>query len=157
MSKIRVYPHVTALGEWLQWTFVQLQDWDKAFVYTRSLDLRLRENGYRMFRLGYLCKSNGELQQALKCFDYCLKKGEDGYEYGTALGQWFDIKYQLLSNQNDSTEWAGTDRAVDPTFYAKRFGFNFAEDLATGTDRDVSGSDVSFDFPVDLQSALGFD
>jgi len=112
MSKIRVYPHVTALGEWLQWTFVQLQDWDKAFVYTRSLDLRLRENGYRMFRLGYLCKSNGELQQALKCFDYCLKKGEDGYEYGTALGQWFDIKYQLLSNQNDSAEWAIFDEKI---------------------------------------------
>jgi len=59
-----------------------------------------------------LCKSNGELQQALKCFDYCLKKGEDGYEYGTALGQWFDIKYQLLSNQNDSAEWAIFDEKI---------------------------------------------
>ena len=43
--------------------------------------------GIDITRLGYLCKSNGELQQALKCFDYCLKKGEDGYEYGTTLGQ----------------------------------------------------------------------
>lgn len=112
MAKIRVYPHVPALSEWLQWTFVQLQDWDKAFIYTRSLDLRLRENGYRMFRLGFLCKTNGDLETAIKCFEYCLKKGDQGYDFANAQGQWFEIKYELLRESIDNTQWIEFDKKL---------------------------------------------
>lgn len=100
LVKIKQYPQVFGLSEWLKWTFVQLQDWEKAFVYTRSLDLRLKEDGYRMFDLSYLCASNGDLKTAIKCLDYCIKKGEDAYNFYEAQSRWFELSYQLSQQEN---------------------------------------------------------
>lgn len=100
LNKIKQYPHIQGLSEWLKWTFIQLQDWDKAFIYTRSLDLRLKEDGFRMFELAYLCSSNGDLNTALKCLDYIIKKGEFAYNYYESKGRWFEITFQLSQQQN---------------------------------------------------------
>jgi tetratricopeptide (TPR) repeat protein len=46
--KVQQNPSVTSLSEWLKWTFISLQNWEKAFIYSRSLDKRLEEEGERM-------------------------------------------------------------------------------------------------------------
>lgn len=79
ITKIQENPYVTSLSEWLKWTFVKLQDWKNAFVFTKSIDIRLKEDGKRVYDLGLVCKSNNELNIALKCFEYCLKKGENSF------------------------------------------------------------------------------
>jgi tetratricopeptide (TPR) repeat protein len=94
MVKIKQFPHVQGLSEWLKWTFVELQDWEKAFVYTRSLDLRLKEDGYRMFELAHICSSNGDLNTGIKCLEYLLNKGENAYGYNESQSLWFDLIYK---------------------------------------------------------------
>jgi len=96
LKQVQKNPNVSALSEWLKWTFVSLQDWQKAFVFTRSLDQRMKEDGYRMFDLGFLCKTNLDLEMALQCFEYVVKKGPTGYNFQIAKSQWFEIKYELL-------------------------------------------------------------
>lgn len=100
LVKIKQHPQVTGLSEWLKWTFVQLQDWNKAFIYTRSLDLRLKEDGYRMFELSFLCATNGDLKTAIQCLEYCIKKGEDAYNYYEAQSRWFELSYQYAEQEN---------------------------------------------------------
>ncbi len=100
LVKIRQYPTVQGLNEWLNWTFVQLQDWEKAFVFTRSLDLRLKEDGYRLYQLSFLCASNKDLKTAIKCLDYCIAKGENGYNFYEAQSRWFELNAQFSEEQN---------------------------------------------------------
>ena len=100
LVKIKQYPQVQGFSEWLKWTFVQLQDWNKAFIYTRSIDLRLKEDGYRMFELSYLCATNGDLKTAIKCLEYCIKKGEDAYNFYDAQSRWFELSFQLSEKEN---------------------------------------------------------
>ena len=84
MVKIQQYPNVPALAEWLKWTFINLQDWEKAFVYARSLDKRLKEDGRRVFEVGILCFSNQAYETAEKCFSYCVALGENGNDFSRA-------------------------------------------------------------------------
>jgi tetratricopeptide (TPR) repeat protein len=101
MSKIKQYPHIQGLSEWLKWTFVELQDWEKAFIYTRSLDLRLKEDGYRMFELASLSASNGDLNIGIRCLDYILQKGENAYRYTESQNFWFDLVYKQFNEKNE--------------------------------------------------------
>lgn len=106
LLKIQENPYVTSLSEWLKWTFVKLQDWKNAFVYTKSIDLRLKEDGKRVFELGLLCKSNNELNIALKCFEYCSKLGMNGHDPNLTQSNYLGVKYMLLQQKNASNiEW----------------------------------------------------
>ena len=106
LLKIQENPYVTSLSEWLKWTFVKLQDWKNAFVYTKSIDIRLKEDGKRVFELGLLCKSNNELAIALKCFEYCTKLGINGHDPNLSQSNYLEVKYLLLQQKNGSNiEW----------------------------------------------------
>ncbi len=70
LKQIEQNPEVTAFSEGLKWTFVKQGNWQAAFLYTRSIDKRLKENGERVFELGELCQSIGEFSLALQCFQY---------------------------------------------------------------------------------------
>lgn len=106
LTKIQENPYVTSLSEWLKWTFVKLQDWKNAFIYTKSIDIRLKEDGKRVFDLGLLCKSNNELNIALKCFEYCLKKGENSFDETESISKYLETKYLLfIQNNTDETNW----------------------------------------------------
>lgn len=99
LLKVQQYPSVTSLSEWLKWTFVSLQNWEKAFIYTRSIDKRLQEEGERMMELGELCFTNQAFTTATKCYKYIIDKGSDNYYYELALAKWQHIQFLDLQNQ----------------------------------------------------------
>lgn len=106
MVKIQQYPHVPALAEWLKWTFVNLQDWEKAFVYARSLDKRLKEDGRRVYEVGILCYSNQAYNTAEKCFSYCVSLGENGNDLSRAQTFLLQSRYNRLKQQsNNNQDW----------------------------------------------------
>ena len=106
LTKIQENPYVTSLSEWLKWTFVKLQDWKNAFLYTKSIDIRLKEDGKRVYELGLLCKSNNELNIALKCFEYCVKKGENSFDEMESSSKFLETKYLLLSQKSENqSDW----------------------------------------------------
>lgn len=52
LKQIEQNPEVTAFSEGLKWTFVKQGNWHAAFLYTRSIDKRLKENGERVLNSG---------------------------------------------------------------------------------------------------------
>ena len=102
LTKIQENPYVTSLSEWLKWTFVKLQDWKNAFIYTKSIDIRLKEDGKRVYDLGLLCKTNNELNIALKCFEYCVKKGELGFDEMESSAKFLETKYLILLQKSEN-------------------------------------------------------
>jgi tetratricopeptide (TPR) repeat protein len=106
LVKIQQFPQVTALSEWLKWTFIQTQDWEKALIYSKSLDKRLRENGIRVFELGNICFSNKSYSVALLCFEYCLNKGEISHDLSSVKSNYLQTEFELLRlNYKDSVNW----------------------------------------------------
>ena len=95
LKQIEQNPEVTAFSEGLKWTFVKQGNWQSAFLYTRSIDKRLKENGERVFELGELCQSNGECPVALQCFQYCIGLKETFFDPALAQAKWIDVTYDI--------------------------------------------------------------
>lgn len=95
LKQIEQNPEVTAFSEGLKWTFVKQGNWHAAFLYTRSIDKRLKENGERVFELGELCQSNGDYNVALKCFQYCIGLKETFFNPALAQAKWIDVTYDI--------------------------------------------------------------
>ena len=95
LKQIEQNPEVTAFSEGLKWTFVKQGNWQSAFLYTRSIDKRLKENGERVFELGELCQSNGEYSVALQCFQYCIGLKETFFDPALAQAKWIDVTYDI--------------------------------------------------------------
>ena len=95
LKQIEQNPEVTAFSEGLKWTFVKQGNWQSAFLYTRSIDKRLKENGERVFELGELCQSNGEYPVALQCFQYCIGLKETFFDPALAQAKWIDVNYDI--------------------------------------------------------------
>jgi len=95
LKQIEQNPEVPAFSEGLKWTFVKQGNWHAAFLYTRSIDKRLKENGERVFELGELCQSNGEYPVALQCFQYCIGLKETFFDPALAQAKWIDVTYDI--------------------------------------------------------------
>lgn len=123
LVKIQQFPQVTALSEWLKWTFVQTQDWEKAFIYSKSLDKRLKENGIRVFELGSICYSNKSYIVAKQCFEYCLEKGESSYDISTVKSFYLKTEYEILKQlPKDSVNWITFNKTLSN--YISEFGIS---------------------------------
>jgi tetratricopeptide (TPR) repeat protein len=104
LKQIEQNPEVSAFSEGLKWTFVKQGNWQAAFLYTRSLDKRLKENGERVFELGELCQSNGDFNVALKCFQYCIDLKEIFFDPALAQAKWIDVTYDITMKGKPSKE-----------------------------------------------------
>ncbi len=104
LKQIEQNPEVTAFSEGLKWTFVKQGNWNAAFLYTRSIDKRLKENGERVFELGELCQSNGDYNVALQCFQYCIGLKETFFDPALAQAKWIDVTYDITMKGRPSVE-----------------------------------------------------
>jgi len=105
LKKIQEYPEITALSEGLKWTFLKQENWSSAFLYTRSLDKRLKENGTRVFELGQLCQSNKQFNIAIQCFEYCINLKESCFDLPACQSALIDVTYEktILANPDVNT------------------------------------------------------
>lgn len=115
LKKIQEYPEITALSEGLKWTFLKQENWSSAFLYTRSLDKRLKENGTRVFELGQLCQSNKQFNIAIQCFEYCINLKEACFDLPACQSALIDVTYEktILANPDAATLIALRNRMRD--------------------------------------------
>ena len=69
----------TDLTEMLVWLFMQQDEFTAAFIYSKALDKRLNENGYRIYELGTIAHENKEYDTAIDTYEYLIKKGNLTY------------------------------------------------------------------------------
>ncbi|MFN4122833.1 MAG: tetratricopeptide repeat protein [Flavobacteriales bacterium] len=61
-------------SELLIWIAIQQKDFETAFIQTRAIDRRLRENGFRMLELARLCAANDAFDVAEQAYRYMFDK-----------------------------------------------------------------------------------
>lgn len=74
LRKIQQNPTDGYLTETLVWHYVQLKEFNRAFVQARALDKRLRQNGEKVTELGFMAMQNRDYAAAGKIFDYLARE-----------------------------------------------------------------------------------
>lgn len=67
-------PDNIIFSELLIWIAIQQKDFETAFVQTRAIDKRLRENGFRMLELARFCADNEAYDVAEQAYRYMFDK-----------------------------------------------------------------------------------
>lgn len=70
--------------EMLIWLYLQEKDFEAAFLQTRAMDKRFKQDGSRMMSLGSIASSNKNYDVAIKSYQYVITKGPENYFYSNA-------------------------------------------------------------------------
>jgi len=77
LLKLQKRPDNLAYNDLLVWAFTQQKDWNGAFIQTKAIDKRLKEDGRKILELTYILIYNEEYETAVKCFEYVKSMGPD--------------------------------------------------------------------------------
>ncbi len=80
-----------AMIELLTWSFLQKKDYRNALRQTKALDLKLEENGNRIFHLGQIASNEQDFEPAIEAFQYLIDQKGPGSIY------YYEAKKQLLN------------------------------------------------------------
>lgn len=101
LRRIQRSPDKTYFSEMLIWLSVQQHDFEMALIQARSLDLRLKEQGSRVYDLALLCLSNDAYDVAIDAYNYLLGKGSNSPFYLDARIGLLNAKYlKVINNYN---------------------------------------------------------
>lgn len=76
LKRIQKDPNQIVYNELLVWYFVQMKDFDAAFVQVKALDKKQKAEGYLMLDFGRICYNNNEFSTAIDAFNYVIDLGE---------------------------------------------------------------------------------
>ncbi len=79
--------------EMIQWVFIHNKDYSKALRQARALDLRLSENGKRIYDLARIAKNDKDYDTAIKAYQYIIDNKENINSY------YLDAKKQILDTK----------------------------------------------------------
>ncbi len=81
--------------ELLIWFYLQKQDYTKALIFAKSIDMRNGENGARIYKIGQTAMQEGNFAAAKDAFSYIKnKKGNSSPFYNKAEKMLLKIKYE---------------------------------------------------------------
>jgi TolA-binding protein len=94
--KIQKYPAKEVYSQMLIWQFLQQQEYDMALRQLIAQDKRLKDDGGILFNTIETFTSNGDLNTAMKAYEYLLTKGSQSPYYIQAKVELININYKLL-------------------------------------------------------------
>lgn len=103
-KRIQQHPDKIVLSEFLIFIQKQQKDFDGAFVQTKAIDKRLKEDGKRVYDLGKLCISNERYETAQKCFQYVIDRGDQFAYFDIASIDLINCDYQYLTQKTNPTQ-----------------------------------------------------
>lgn len=95
-KRILQHPDKVILSEFLIFIQMQQKDFDGAFVQSRALDKRLKEEGQRIYDLAKICVSNESWAAASRCYEYLITKGANSIYYDLATIEGLRVEYLML-------------------------------------------------------------
>jgi tetratricopeptide (TPR) repeat protein len=98
-KRILKSPDKTVLSEFLIFIQKQQRDFDGAFVQSKALDKRLKEEGHRIYELAKICVSNRQWETAKRCYDYLKEKGPDNMYYDIAIIEGLNVEYLAVTQK----------------------------------------------------------
>lgn len=97
-KRIQKSPDMVVFSEFLIFILKQQKEFNGAFVQSRALDKRLKEDGRRLFELGKICVANQDWECAKRCFDYVVEKGPLYVFYDAAVVEGLNAEYLYLTS-----------------------------------------------------------
>ncbi len=88
----------TILIEFLIFIQKQQKDFNGAFVQSKALDKRLKEDGTRVYELAKMCNSNNDFETAQRCYNYLIEKGAGTSYYDIANIELLNVEFNLIKN-----------------------------------------------------------
>jgi TolA-binding protein len=105
-----------ALTELLVWLYIQSDEYSAAYIFTKALDKRLREQGERMFDLAYIAYENKAFDDAVKSYQYLIDLGtENPYYFDAKISQVIVIGEELMSREYSQDELVSLDKKYQLT------------------------------------------
>jgi tetratricopeptide (TPR) repeat protein len=98
-KRIQKSPDKIILSEFLIFIQKQQKDFDGAFVQSKALDKRLKEDGNRIFDLAKICVSNQQWETAKRCYDYIIEKGPNNLYYDAAIIDGLNVEYLAVTQK----------------------------------------------------------
>lgn len=95
-KRIQKNPDQVILSEFLIFIQKQQKDFDGAFVQSRALDKRLKEEGQRIYELAKICVSNQQWETATRCYTYLIEKGPSNIYYDLAVTEGLRVEYLTI-------------------------------------------------------------
>ncbi len=102
-KRIQKSPDKLIFSEFLIFLQTQQKDFEGAFIQSRAIDKREKEDGTRIMNLAKLCVSNENYIVAEKCYQYVIAKGKENGYYDFAIIERLNTKYLQLTTQTNST------------------------------------------------------
>ena len=88
-GKIQKKPDNDSYVDFLTWIYIQNKDFESAIIQMKALDRRKSENGYRVLVIARAAQTEGFYDEAIKGFDYVVKKEPRS-------GLYFEARTELL-------------------------------------------------------------
>lgn len=95
-KRIQKSPDKIVFSEFLIFIQKQQKNFEGAFVQSKALDKRLKEDGQRVYDLAKICVSNQQWETAKRCYDYIIEKGPDNLYYDAAILDGLNVEYLAL-------------------------------------------------------------
>lgn len=102
-KRIQKSPDKIIFSEFLIFIQKQQRNFDGAFVQSKALDKRLKEDGQRIYDLAKICVSNQQWETAKRCYDYIIEKGPDNLYYDAAILDGLNVEYLALTQKPQPT------------------------------------------------------
>ncbi|MFN3489806.1 MAG: tetratricopeptide repeat protein [Emticicia sp.] len=83
-SRVQKFPTEQYYTDILIWHLIQQKEFTKAFVQTRALDRRLKQDGQRVFELAQTALVSKDFKSAIQMYEYVMKEYPQGQYYAYA-------------------------------------------------------------------------
>jgi outer membrane protein assembly factor BamD (BamD/ComL family) len=80
-TKVQKFPNEQYYLDVLIWYLIQQKEFYKAFIQTRALDRRLKQDGQKVFDLAQTTLTNKDFRNAIQMYEYVLKEYPQGQYY----------------------------------------------------------------------------
>jgi tetratricopeptide (TPR) repeat protein len=80
-SKVQRFPNEQYYTDMLIWHLIQQKEFYKAFIQTRALDRRLKQDGQKVFELAQITLINKDFRNATQMYEYVMKEYPQGQFY----------------------------------------------------------------------------
>ena len=92
-------------SELLIWMYLQEKSFGKAYIQTKALVKRNKEDGQRLVELGQLASNNIDYETAIKCYQFIIDLGAEKPLYLKAkVGYLLSLQAKVLSNKEVSDD-----------------------------------------------------
>lgn len=111
-------------SEMLIWQYIQRSNYKAAFIQTKALDKRFKENGFRVITLARAASNTGNYDAAIEAYQYIIDKGNLSTMYQLAKQELLQTRKQKVTKGFDYTDEDLNQLLVGYNAFIEEFGLN---------------------------------